>query len=362
MSKMLESIGNAVHHVHDNAHDLAAVTKSVAEEKLLDIPYVDLTIQFIGASGIPKVDVVGSADPYFVAKLDNRISFVSTVKVNTLKPNVPVHASLAVEVLDKDDGAKRDDYIGKFSCSVSEGAKECEIDGPIFRRAGGTFWLKSYPYMFDGPIRFSRHFPNSLLGDTVQQWNHGYKAAQSIFAPGPSSLAVRSGIMAGHRLLYARSTTNSFGVIEKGADVLGVLRGGVRVKPAVYTYIISAEDDSLRFSETGAAFFVDFASKHALHANCHPCRGWAAFDDATPDEEVKWEIVVDNNSGTYSPDKTLLPKLKALLDREACRAYALNHRGVKKEDLQPQRHQDQEETLADRVSQISKEELQNVET
>jgi hypothetical protein len=73
------------------------------------------------------------------------------VKVNTLKPvwneiwqvkNVPVHASLAVEVLDKDDGAKRDDYIGKFSCSVSEGAKECEIDGPIFRRAGGTFWLK----------------------------------------------------------------------------------------------------------------------------------------------------------------------------------------------------------------------------
>ncbi|KAJ7719970.1 hypothetical protein B0H14DRAFT_2481441 [Mycena olivaceomarginata] len=445
MSKMLESIGNAVHHVHDNAHDLAAVTKSVAEEKLLDIPYVDLTIQFIGASGIPKVDVVGSADPYFVAKLDNRISFVSTVKVNTLKPvwneiwqvkNVPVHASLAVEVLDKDDGAKRDDYIGKFSCSVSEGAKECEIDGPIFRRAGGTFWLKidskpsakdskSYPYMFDGPIRFSRHFSPTVgiltnttssaedrtrlystwkmyirgiqlfFGDTVQQWNHGYKAAQSIFAPGPSSLAVRSGIMAGHRLLYARSTTNSFGVIEKGADVLGVLRGGVRVKPAVYTYIISAEDDSLRFSETGAAFFVDFASKHALHANCHPCvrysgefhprpaGGWAAFDDATPDEEVKWEIVVDNNSGTYSPDKTLLPKLKALLEynftdvavyaldredpaltesREACRAYALNHRGVKKEDLQPQRHQDQEETLADRVSQISKEELQNVET
>lgn len=45
MSKILESIGNAVHHAHDNAHDLAAVTKSLAEEKLLDIPYVDLTIQ-----------------------------------------------------------------------------------------------------------------------------------------------------------------------------------------------------------------------------------------------------------------------------------------------------------------------------
>ncbi|KAJ7765668.1 hypothetical protein B0H16DRAFT_1454236 [Mycena metata] len=442
MSKLLESIGNAVHHVHDNAHDLAAVTKSLAEEKLLDIPYVDLTIQFIGASGIPKVDVVGSADPYFVAKLDDRISFVSTVKVNTLKPvwneiwrvkNVPIHANLAVEVMDKDDGAKMDDYIGKFSVSVAEGAKECEIVGPLFRRTGGTFWLKidskpsekdpkSYPYMFDGPIRFSRHFSPTVglltnttsadertrlystwkmyirgiplfFGDTVQEWNHGYKAAETIFGPGASSLAVRSGITAGHRLLYARATTNKFGVIENSADVLNLLHGGARVKPAVYTYIISAEDDSLRFSETGAAFFVDFASKHALHANCHPCvrysgefhprpaGGWKAFSEETPDDAVKWELVVDNNSGTYSPDKTLLPKLKALLEynfsgvtvyaldredpaltesREACRAYALQHRGIKKEELQPQR-QGEEETLAARASSISAEELEKFE-
>ncbi|KAF8209335.1 hypothetical protein K438DRAFT_1810860 [Mycena galopus ATCC 62051] len=442
MSKLLETIGNAVHHAHDNAHDLAAVTKSLAEEKLLDIPYVDLTIQFIGASGIPKLDVVGWADPYFVAKLDNRISFVSTVKVNAPKPvwneiwrvkNVPVHANLAVEVLDKDDGVKMDDYVGKFSCSVAAGAKECEIEGPIFRRAGGTFWLKidstpsakdpkAYPYMFDGPVRFSRHFSPTVgvltnthaptddhgrlystwkmyirgiplfFGDTVQPWNHGYKAAQDIFGPGATPLAVRSGIMAGHRLLYARSTTNSFGVVDTGEDVLTVLRGGVRVKPAVYTYIISSEDDSLRFSETGAAFFVDFASKHALHANCHPSvrysgefhprpqGGWAAFSDETPDEDVKWEIVVDNNSGTYSPDKKLLPQLKALLEynfsgvtvhaldredpelttsREACRAYGLKHRGVRKDELQPQRHNLDEETLADRASAISAEQLEN---
>ncbi|KAJ7684290.1 hypothetical protein DFH06DRAFT_969484 [Mycena polygramma] len=448
MSKVLESIGkrvgNAVHSAHDNAHDLAAVTKSLAEEKLLDIPYVDLTIQFIGASGLPKVDVVGTADPYFVAKLDDRISFVSTVKVNTLAPvwnemwmvkNVPKHANLAVEVLDKDDGAKRDDYIGKFSVSVSEGAKEAVIDGPLFRRAGGTFWLKieskpaaedpkSYPYMFDGPVRFSRHFSPTVglltntvssdedrrlystwkmyirgvqlfFGDTVQPWNHGYKAAQSIFGPGPSSLAVRSGIMAGHRLLYARTTTNKFGVIDTGKDVLAIMRpGGARVKPAVYTYIISAEDDSLRFSETGAAFFVDFASKHALHANCHPsvrysgefhprpAGGWKAFSEETPDADVKWEIVIDNNSGTYSPDKKLLPQLKALLEynftgitvyaldredpeltesREACRAYALDHRGIKKEELQPQRQVGDKETLADRASAISAEESGNIE-
>ncbi|KAJ7063724.1 hypothetical protein C8F01DRAFT_88658 [Mycena amicta] len=442
MSRIIESLGNAVHRVHDNAHDLAAVTKSLAEEHLLDIPYVDLTIQFIGASGIPKVDVVGSADPYFVAKLDNRISFVSTVKVNTLAPvwnelwrvkNVPAHANLSIEVLDKDDGAKADDFIGKFTVSVAAGAKEAEIEGPLLRRAGGTFWLKidstpssktdlkAYPYMFDGPIRYSRHFSPTVglltnstsedrarlystwkmyikgiqrfFGDNYQQWNHNYKAAQSIFGPGPSSLAVRSGIMAGHRLLYARATTNKFGVIENGADVLNILRGGTRVKPAVYTYIISAEDDSIRFSETGAAFFVDFASKHALHANCHttvrysgefhprPEGGWAAFKDETSDADVKWELVIDNNSGTYSPDKNLLPTLQALLEynfpgvaiyaldredpaltesREACRAYALNHRGIRREELQPQR-QGEEETLADRASAISAEDLEKIQ-
>ena len=30
----------------------------------------------MGASGLPKMDLLGSADPYFVAKLDDEISFV----------------------------------------------------------------------------------------------------------------------------------------------------------------------------------------------------------------------------------------------------------------------------------------------
>jgi hypothetical protein len=211
-------------------------------------------------------------------------------------------------------------------------------------------------------------------------------------------------------MLYARSTANHFGTVEGPEDVMELLRGrevvhktsvslddvsspppdptpskgvgrsntasststlaqyGHRIKPAVYTYIISAEDDSFRFSETGAAFFVDFASKHALHSNCatsvrysgefhpRPLGGWDHFSDETPDEEVEWEFVIDNNSGTYSPDKELLPVLKGLFEynfpgvgiwamdhedpelkksTEACREYALKHRGVKKEHLQP---------------------------
>jgi hypothetical protein len=228
-----------------------------------------------------------------------------------------------------------------------------------------------------------------FFGDVHQHWNKNYKAAQSIFQS-PTSLVVRRGVQASHRILYQRTASNDFGVIEDAAGITQVLHGDAkvsdaigsqfahRVKPAVYTYIISSEDDSFRFSETGAAFFVDFASKHALHANCfetvrysgefhpRPQGGWDKFSDDIPDESVNWELVIDNNSGTYAPDKKLLPKVKGLLEynfpgftifaldhrddalkesREACRAYALKYRGVKQDELQPHAHEG-EETLS----------------
>jgi hypothetical protein len=56
--------------------------------------------------------------------------------------NIPNHATLTVRVLDKDDGVPTDDYIGKFDTSVNPGAKSLEIQGPLFKRCRGTFWLK----------------------------------------------------------------------------------------------------------------------------------------------------------------------------------------------------------------------------
>lgn len=296
------------------------------------------------------------------------------------------------------------------SVRVEDRAKQDEANKPKHEQDIGTAIQHAhdeaakYPYLFDGPIRYSRHFSPTVghltaindarlystwkmyikgipkvFGDRVQPWNRKYKAAQSIFQ-GPTSIIVRSGIQAGHRMLYARTTHNGFGIVDGPRDMhtllQGVVRSGTgdildrphRVKPAVYTYIISLDDDSFRFSETGAAFFVDFASKHALHSNCaeavrysgefhpRPQGGWENFSDEIPDEDVEWELVIDNNSGTYSPDKAVLPLLKEVLDEnfpgfkvfaldhedpalkkstDACRAYALSKRGVKEEELQP---------------------------
>lgn len=420
MSSLLSSLHSKLAKATSNAYDARASIKRQMREAGPPAKYYDMTIQFIGASGLPKMDVVGSADPFFIAKIDDKIKYISTVKVSTQAPvwnelwhvkNVPNTAALDVVVLDKDDG-KTDDVIGRFHTSLSPGAKEVEIEGTITGRLKGTFWLKVEanepadsldtcpPYTFDGPIRFSRHFSPtvglltnlnderlystwklslkgvpSFFDGTSQHWNTSYKAAQTIFGSSPSSFAVRQTIKAGHGTLYARSTRNGFGMIDNAKDALDLLHGGPkssnrshRVKPAVYTYVI-ALDDTFRFSETGAAFFVDFASKHALHANCaeevrysgefhpRPKGGWENFNDERgDDDDVEWELVIDNNSGTYSPDKNLLPALEACLkynfpwfniialdhedpalsaSTDACRAYAMRERGVKEEELQP---------------------------
>jgi len=90
-----------------------------------------------------------------------------------------------------------------------------------------------------------------------------------------------------------------------------------------------------------------------------PQGGWQNFRDDMYDSDVSWELVIDNNSGTYSPDPMMLPALKACMEYnfsgfniialdyndpalkesvDACRAYALNIRGVHKEDLEPHTH------------------------
>lgn len=450
------SVQGVLSHMRTSAQEVLDKTKLPANKKqhLQDAArgpdhtqYVDVTIRFIGASGLPKVDVIGTADPYFRASMGGQLQYTSTVKENTLTPvwneiwhikNVPTTADIEVRVFDKDPGP-RDDAIGMFHANVVPGAKEYEIQSLMTKRNKGTFWLEIEtrepthatehcpPYTFDGPVRFSRHFSPTVglltslnderlystwkifikgvpmfFGDIVQGWNQDYAAAQRIFGPGPESFTVRSAIKSGHAMLYARTTCNGFGVIETNRDALNLFEGSLRghptppppvndaqadqalpkppqrIKPAVYTYVIAVQDSSLRFSETGAAFLVDFASKHALHANCaeavrysgefhpRPVGGWQGFSDDIADDQVQWELVVDNNSGTYSPNKDDLVRAQMVfeynlpgitvraLDREdpelkesveACRDYALEYRGTQKKELQPHLQCEGEKTM-----------------
>ncbi|CAF4155060.1 unnamed protein product [Adineta steineri] len=340
--------------------------------KFKEIIYCDFHIKFHGAQNLPKMDLIGTADPYFRAQIDDgQIEFISSCTVNTLNPiwneewivrNVPSTGKLFVTVYDKDDDTIYDDYIGNFQIDLKPVENEfITIYGPgnikrgVFEltiisipRSSDTLNLR--PYMFDGPVRFSRH--SSLTAGRLtkinderlystweiylkridiyfdkhekQKYNSAYQAAKSIFE-GPMAHAVQSVIKQAHRVLYAKHTTNEFGLLNSNKDLWNLLidTNTYNIKPCVYTYII--EDYTWRFSETGASFFVDFVSKHALHANCsqtvyyagefhpRPIGGWNQYDPNEAFDWNQWELVIDNGSGTYAPDLKLLNKLKDLL-------------------------------------------------
>lgn len=76
MSRLLSQMHDAVTNARGDAKEIAQRAKMFAEENMLAAKLVDVSFQFIGARGLPKVDVVGSADPYFVASIDDEITFV----------------------------------------------------------------------------------------------------------------------------------------------------------------------------------------------------------------------------------------------------------------------------------------------
>ncbi|UJR32839.1 hypothetical protein I4U23_020301 [Adineta vaga] len=331
----------------------------------------DVIIKFHSAKDLPKTFLVRHTDPYFIAKLDQQLSYTSAIASKTSSPiwndeewvvrNIPINAKLSVKVYDKDDDKLIDNYIGNFDIldlinytAPLEGHK---ISGP-FGQHNGNFYLSihSMPssdetkllprYTFDGPCRYFRHDSfavgrlTMLNADCVystwkieirrisaffnpydrQHWNKKYRAAQAIFGNSPLTLASQSTIKLAHKALHGQTLKNAEnGHIHDAEDLWTTIftdRTTNQIRPCVYTYII--DEHTWRFSQTGSQIFTDFASKHALLANCseyvryagefhpRPKHGWNKCDD-------EWELVFDNGSGTYAPAVNLLNNLKELL-------------------------------------------------
>jgi len=112
----------------------------------------------------------------------------------------------------------------------------------------------------------------------------------------------------------------------------------------IFTYVLTL-DGLLRFTETGKEFGIDLLSKHTMHSDVniyiacsgeffvrrlsHPEEPTEAPNQEThPNEDVPggppdspppkdpqaYELVIDNDSGTYRPKGDLLPKLKTFLN------------------------------------------------
>ncbi|KAK6948091.1 hypothetical protein Daesc_009855 [Daldinia eschscholtzii] len=114
----------------------------------------------------------------------------------------------------------------------------------------------------------------------------------------------------------------------------------------IFTYVITL-DGIMRFTETGKEFGIDLLSKHTMHSDAAiyiACSGEFFIrrlkkprvsgdpepgEPTHPEELIQggppkespptrpeyYQLIIDNDSGTYRPDKSVLPDLKKLLER-----------------------------------------------
>ncbi len=172
-------------------------------------------------------------------------------------------------------------------------------------------------------LRYVSHFFHGKL----QTWNHNYEHAKRIFS-GTLAPTIQAALIVQHGRLYGkpkvpaphcdmrRQLMQSTGALLDGLDFLELMRCGVRNgKSRMYTYVVIG--DELRFCETGSKILKDVDSKHAMHACASPTVVYAGemhFRRRRNAAEPEYTLVVDNNSGTYAPDKADLPKLRLLLE------------------------------------------------
>jgi len=150
-----------------------------------------------------------------------------------------------------------------------------------------------------------------------------------------------------HSRVYNFSNSTEYGVVKPRSEEASLQflkmvhydEGG-----RIFTYVLTL-DGLLRFTETGKEFGIDLLSKHTMHSDvniyiacsgeffvrrlAHPEESIDAPDQKThpnsdipggppnsppPENPRNYELVIDNDSGTYRPKGDLLPLLKKFLN------------------------------------------------
>ena len=155
-----------------------------------------------------------------------------------------------------------------------------------------------------------------------------------------------------HARIYSYDRSTHYGVFEKPGleltkqflDFVHYDQGG-----RIFTYVITL-DGQWRFTETGKEFGIDMLSKHTMHADVDIYIAWsgeffirrlkhphqdqssspdsqsatlppAPHEDDRPESEEPstdphvYELIIDNDSGTYRPNAKYLPTLKEFIAR-----------------------------------------------
>ncbi|ROT37169.1 hypothetical protein SODALDRAFT_334244 [Sodiomyces alkalinus F11] len=131
-----------------------------------------------------------------------------------------------------------------------------------------------------------------------------------------------------HRRIYNFSRSTQYGTFAACSEEASRLflrlvhydEGG-----RIFTYVLTL-DGMFRFTETGREFSIDLLSKHTMHSDVAtyvasageffvrrlegPAEGWRPEEDP-----AYYQLVIDNDSGTYRPDKSILGALRDFMAR-----------------------------------------------
>ncbi|TVY57892.1 hypothetical protein LCER1_G001430 [Lachnellula cervina] len=150
-----------------------------------------------------------------------------------------------------------------------------------------------------------------------------------------------------HARVYNFSNSTEYGIVpprSKEASLQFLKMVHFDEGGRIFTYVLTL-DGLLRFTETGKEFGIDLLSKHTMHSDVniyiacsgeffirrlkHPHQSTDSPSQEThPDTDVpggppnspppkspeSYELIIDNDSGTYRPKGDLLPKLKEFLN------------------------------------------------
>ncbi|KAF3481794.1 C2 domain-containing protein [Arthroderma uncinatum] len=135
-----------------------------------------------------------------------------------------------------------------------------------------------------------------------------------------------------HNTVYGVFREPSIGMTKRFLEFVQYGQGG-----RIFTYVITL-DGQWRFTETGKEFGVDLLSKHTMHSDVSiyiaysgeffvrqissyhessfqhdSAEGTEDSDTQPPTEPSDYELIIDNDSGTYRPNGKLLPLLQEFL-------------------------------------------------
>ncbi|KAK3900602.1 hypothetical protein C8A05DRAFT_35763, partial [Staphylotrichum tortipilum] len=169
-----------------------------------------------------------------------------------------------------------------------------------------------------------------LAGPVPAQLRHRYVEFRPVIKRMFTSRGLRGAIMHSllhrqHARIYNFDAGTEYGTFDARSEAasLQFLRmahfaGGGRI----FTYVLTL-DGVLRFTETGGEFGIDMLSKHTMHSDVAMYVAYAGEffvkrvvgggGHSGEQVETDYQLVIDNDSGTYRPDASELGMLQGFL-------------------------------------------------